>query len=151
MGAHAVSAKRFHATVSDTGKLQPEDAAAWAGALAALRGQRVVVTVERPQSVRSKRANAYWWAVIVPFFQEVWSAGRVAASLPPYDKEQAHEVLVQVLAGYEDGPLPGTRVRKLTRDMFTREFAQLVDGARALAREQYGSVIPLPGERWEEE
>lgn len=145
-----MSERRFAATVSASCALLPEDHAAWLAHLAHLRGQHVVVTVATPQSVRSRRANAYWWGVVVRFFQEVWSVGRAAAGLPPYDRDETHEVLVQVLVGYEDGPLPGTRVRKRTSLMDKAQFAQLVDGARALALEQYGAVIPLPGEPWEE-
>lgn len=145
-----MSEKRFPATVSAACAIVPDDRAVWLAHLTRLRGERVVVTVATPKAVRSLRANGYWWRIVVPFFQEVWSAGRVAAGLPPYDSDETHEVLVQVLVGYEDGPMPGTRVRKRTSLMDKAQFAQLVDGARALALEQYGAVIPLPGEPWEE-
>lgn len=142
--------KRFHAVVSPACQLVPDDRPLWLAALSRLRGERVVVTVARPKTLRSLRANRYWWGVIVPFFQEVWSAARIEQGLPPYDKDDVHDVLVQILEGYEDGPLPGTRVRKRTSRMDKPDFAHLVDGARQLALQQYGAVIPLPGERWEE-
>lgn len=145
-----MSEKRFPATVSSACAIVPDDRAVWLAHLTRLRGERVVVTVATPKAVRSLRANRYWRGVIVPFFRDVWSVGRTSAGLPPYDSDETHDVLVQVLVGYEDGPMPGTRVRKRTSLMDTAQFAELVDGARAMALEQYGAVIPLPGEPWEE-
>ncbi len=91
---------------------------------------------------RSLSANAYWWATVVPFFQDVWSAGRT----PPYTKQQVHDVLVQVLIGCEDGPYPGSRLQKETHTMTAIEFAHLIDAAKQLAWDQYQAHIPEPGE-----
>ena len=91
---------------------------------------------------RSLSANAYWWATVVPFFQDVWSACRT----PPYTKQQVHDVLVQVLIGCEDGPYPGSRVQKETHTMTAIEFAHLIDAAKQLAWDEYQARIPEPGE-----
>ncbi len=146
-----MSELQFHATVSPDCKLVQEDRVSWMAALSTLRGERLIVTLEKPKKTRSARANRYWWSCVVPIFQEVWSIGRVQAGLPPYDRDQTHDVLVQVLGGYEDGPMPGTRVRKPTSQMSSAEFAKLVDDARELALHQYGMAIPAPGEKWSDE
>ena len=142
---------RFAATVSAECKLVPEAPATWAASLSELRGQPVVVTITKPKKQRSLQANRYYFGCVVPVFQEIWSLGRTRANpgAPPYDRDETHEVLVQVLVGYEDGPLPGSRVRKRTSEMDTAAFARFVDAARELALLQYGCVIPAPGEQWE--
>lgn len=146
-----MSERAFRASVDEACRIVPDDWPAWQAQLASLRGQRVIARLERERDARTLRANAYWWGVVVRFFQEVWSLGRTQAGLPPYNPDETHDVLVQVLVGYEDGPLPGSRVRKRTSLMDKTAFARLVDDARALALQQYGSVIPLPGERGDEE
>ncbi len=140
---------RFAAKVSAECKLVPDAPATWAASLSELRGQPVIVTIAKPKKARTLRANAFWWAVVVPVFQEVWSIGRVRAGLPPYDRDETHDVLVQVLAGFDDGPMPGTRVRKRTSEMDSAEFAKFVESARELALTQYGMHLPQPGEHWD--
>jgi hypothetical protein len=142
-------ALRFECTVSPECKLVPRAPATWLASLSELRGQPVIVSIAKPKKLRSLRANAYWHACITPIFQEIWSLGRTKQGLPPYDRDETHEVLVQVLAGYEDGPLPGTRVRARTSEMDSVRFAKLVDDARELALHNYGVTIPAPGETFE--
>ncbi len=142
---------RFSAKVTEDCKLSLEAPAVWAAALSDLRGQPVIVTLEKPKKRRSNSQNAYWYGVVVPFFLELWSrARRYPHGLRPYTKDQVHEVLVEALAGCEDGPLPGTRIRLRTRDMDTATFAKLVDRARELAMHDYGAPLPAPGEKWED-
>jgi hypothetical protein len=89
--------------------------------------------------------------MVVPTFQELWSIGREQIGLPGYDRDETHDVLVQILVGFEDGPIPGTRVRRRTSEMDSARFAKMIDDARELAREKYGMHIPEPGESTEEE
>ncbi len=142
-------ALRFECTVSPECKLVPRAPATWLASLSELRGQPVIVSIAKPRQQRSLQANRYYFGCVVPIFQEVWSLARTKAGLPPYSREETHEVLVQVLVGCEDGPLPGTRVRKRTSEMDTAAFAKFVDAARELAMQQYGCVIPAPGESFE--
>jgi hypothetical protein len=142
--------RRFYASVNDESKLVLEDRIAWAASLSDLRGQRVVVTITKPKKHRSVQANKFWWSLVVPTFQEVWSNARDRAGLPEYTKEETHDVLVQVLAGCEDGPLPGSRVRKRTSEMSTAQFSKMIDDARELALHKYGMAMPAPGESWDE-
>lgn len=141
---------RLTATVNERGRLVPDASSMWAASIREFAGKRVVVTIETEKTRRSSSQNAYWWAVVVPFFQEIWSrARRGPHNLPPYTKDQVHEVLVEALAGFEDGPLPGTRVRVSTSGMDSATFARLVDRARELAMHDYQSSLPAPGEQYE--
>lgn len=137
------------ATVNDKGQLVPEAPAVWNASIRELVGKRVVVTVETEKKVRSTQANRYYWSCVVPIFQEVWSIARSKLGLEPLTKEESHEVLVQVLVGCEDGPLPGSRIRRRTSEMDSKEFAAYVEKCRALAQEQYGMWIPAAGEEYE--
>jgi len=139
---------RLPATVDDIGRLMPDVPHVWAVSLRAFAGKRVSVSIQTQAHRRSTQANRYWWSCVVPVFQEVWSHGRTALNLPPYDKDQAHEVLVQALAGFEDGPLPGTRVRVKTSDMDAATFGKLIERARELALHDYQMFIPAPGEQY---
>jgi hypothetical protein len=145
-----VSELHFSGEVNAQGKLLFDDRPAFVQAVAVLAGHRVVVTLERAATRRSSQANRFWWGVVIPAFGDIWSPARVARGLPPYTPDDVHEVLVQVLLGFEDGPVAGTRVRKRTSIRNTAEFAQLVDDARALAVQQYRVHIPAPNEPWEE-
>jgi hypothetical protein len=146
-----MSERRFYATVSDESKLIPEDRIAWAASLSDLRGERVVITLAKPKKHRSLQSNRYWFGIVVPIFQEIWSLGREKLGLPPYDKDETHDVLVQVLAGFDDGPLPGSRVRKRTSEMDTAVFSKLIADARELALHNYGVFVPEPGQSWNED
>jgi hypothetical protein len=95
---------------------------------------------------RSYQANRYWQGVVVPIFQEIWGRGRAKLKLPPYTKQQVHDVLVQAWAGTEDGPLPGTRVRVSTADTDVKTFYALTEWARGLAWDEYQVRIPEANE-----
>lgn len=137
-----MSQARFSATVEPGGKLKPDAPTVWAATLAPWAGKRVVVTVETERQRRSVQANARYWACVVPLFQQVWSDARVRAGLPGYTREEVHEVLVQVVAGCEDGPLPGSRVRVRTSEMDSPTFAKYVQRCEELAWQQYQVQVP---------
>lgn len=133
-----MSELRFQATVEPGGRLKPEAPAVWAASLAKLAGKRVTVTIKPESHRRSNQANKRYWSCIVPVFQQVWSEGRAI----PYTREEVHEVLVQVLVGCEDGPLPGSRVRVRTSEMSTEDFAAFTRAAEQLAWDEYQCRVP---------
>ena len=139
---------RATATIAD-GRLVIDDPMGWRMKLSEAKPGHGVLTYEPDRTVRSSQANRYWWGVIVDTFRDIWSRGRVTAGLPPYTREETHSVLVQVLAGSEPGPLAGSVLHLPTRAMDTAQFSALIDGARALAWDQYQLNIPAPGDRWE--
>jgi hypothetical protein len=146
-----MKSRKFYADVSQDCQIVPESLPTWLATLSDLRGQKIIVSLDTPKKVRTMRANRYWWGMVVPTFQELWSIGREQIGLPGYDRDETHDVLVQILVGFEDGPIPGTRVRKRTSEMDSARFAKMIDDARELAREKYGMHIPEPGESTEEE
>ena len=139
----------FPAEVSSEAKLTVDRSLVKAALhrLAPKRGsRRLVLSLEPFRSVRSTRQNRYWFGVVVKEFGDLWSKGRKAAGLPGYTQEQVHDVLVEVILGFEEGPIPGTRVRKPTRSLSTLDFEKLADEARHIALHDYGMEIPLPNE-----
>jgi hypothetical protein len=130
----------------EAGRLVLADPATWRLMLAEAKPGRYVVTVEPERHVRSTQANRYWWGVVVDCFRGIWSKGRTALDLPPYTKEEAHSVLVQVILGSEPGPLPGSVLAVPTRNTNSKVFAALVDKGRELAYQEYRVHIPPPGE-----
>ena len=137
---------RFRCTVSQIGTLNILESEAWRAELRKHAGKEVWLEIKSEKEQRSSQANKYWWGVIVQFYQDVWSLNRPAT----LTKDQAHDVLVRVLYGTEPGPM-GQTIRRETKGMDTKEFAEMVDKARALALQQYGSHVPGPGEHWEDE
>lgn len=137
---------RFEALVEEGGKLIFTNPALFRRGLARLAGKRVYLSVETERALRSTVQNRYWFGVIVETFRDMWSKGRKEAGLPPYTKEQAHDVLVQVLLGTEEGPVLGSRVSVPTRTLNAAEFSALIEKARSMAAQDYGMNIPEPGD-----
>lgn len=138
---------RLGATVTEKGGLKPDAPTIWAALLSKLAGKRVVVTIQPEATRRSSQANARYWSCIVPVFQQIWSEARVKAGLPGYTREEVHEVLVQVLVGCEDGPLPGSRVRVRTSTMSKEQFQAFTKAAEDLLWQQYR--VPVPDGDWQ--
>jgi len=132
-------------TITADHRLELDDKARWRGQLAGMKPGRVVISVQTEKALHSDRQRGYHWGVIVPFFQELWSAPRVEAGLEPYTKDETHYALVLILRGSTEGP-HGTRLPVPTRNMTTEEYSALDKDARALAWDQYRARIPEPNE-----
>jgi hypothetical protein len=135
---------RFSAQITPLGRLVLDDEPRWRAALLRWAGLRVSVDLAKPK--RSDRANRYYFGRVVTTFQGIWSKGRVAIGLPPYTKEEAHSVIVQVCLGSVPGPVAGTVLPKPTRDMPSDVFADLTNKARKLAWDEYQIHIPEANE-----
>lgn len=138
---------RLGATVTDKGGLKPDVPTVWAASLSKLAGKRVVVTIQPEATRRSKKQNDRYWSLIVPIFQQIWSEGRVALSLPGYTKQEVHRIIKAQILGEDEGPLPGTHVEKQTRNMDTKEFAKFTEEAEQLLWQQYR--VPVPDGDWQ--
>jgi hypothetical protein len=137
--------KYYEALVKD-GKLVFTNPADIRQALTRLAGKRVYVSLETEHALRTTVQNRYWFGVVVETFRAIWSKRRTEVGLPPYTKEQVHDVLVQVLLGTEEGPILGSRVSVPTKTLTPAEFSVLIDKARQMAQEDYQMEIPEPGE-----
>jgi hypothetical protein len=112
-------------------------------ALKAFEGINITITIAKRKKQRSNNQNAYYWAVIVVFWQNIllteW--GDV------YSKDQTHEFL-KYNCNYiekvneETGEI--LRISKSTTENSTVEQELLCTNARNLALEMFNTVIPLP-------
>jgi hypothetical protein len=123
------------------GRLKLRNREQWDAYGRSMAGKDVVLTVETPAQRRTAQTNSYWWSVVVEFFREVWSRERGRE----YSKEDAHEVLVQHILGFEEGPHE-TRIRKRTRDLTQEDFSRLIEEAKHIAWQDYRARIPEPNE-----
>ena len=137
---------KYHEALVKEGKLVFTDVAKFRAELSRLAGTRVYVSIATERALRSVIQNKYWFGVIVETFRSMWSKTRIENGLPPYTKEQVHDVLVQVLLGTEEGPVLGSRVSVPTRNLTPTDFSNLIDKARAMARDDYSMELPEPGE-----
>jgi len=126
--------------VAKTLKMSRPERARFDAYVATLSGP-VVLTVETAAQRRTAQTNSYWWSVVVEFFREQWSRERGRE----YTKEDAHDVLVQHILGFEEGPHE-TRIRKRTRDLKQEDFSRLIEEAKHIAWQDYRSRIPEPNE-----
>jgi hypothetical protein len=134
----------FSGQVNAQGRLVLDDEVGWRLFLAKWHGRRIGIEAEPEYVHRSIRSNKYYFGRVVKTLQGIWSRGRTAIGLPPYTKHEAHSVVVQVCAGSEPGPLPGSVLAIPTRTMPQDVFSKLIDDARQLAWDQYEVNIP-PG------
>lgn len=139
---------KFSAVVSNNSTLIPTAPVALKKWLEKRKGACVVMELLDETSRRTKQANSYYWGCVVQTFMDIWSKPRVAESLPPYSKDEVHEVLVKVLFGTMKGPL-GVDIAVPTHTMDKDTFnTLLIERAKELAWQQYEVRIPDP-ETWE--
>jgi hypothetical protein len=101
-------------------------------------GQRVTVEIEREKSIRSLRANARYWSVLIPLAQDFLSKTRDV----PLSKDQCHYVLVAAFAGCDETPLGLVPVR--TSSMTTAQFATYCETVQVWLAEN-GYYVPDGG------
>lgn len=120
------------------------DAAALAIALREFEGRRVVVEIEREKSIRSVRANARYWTILIPLAGDLLQKkqGRVL----PYSKEQVHWIIKSAFLGCEDNPLGGPPVPLDSHTLSTEEFYNFTEEVSAWLA-QNGYPIPVQGEQ----
>lgn len=97
-------------------------------------GHRFVETIERERPLRSLRANARYWGLLVPLAQHQLSKTRDI----PLSKDQVHFVLVGAFAGCDVTALGPVPVR--TRTMDVRQFSVFCERVQAWLADQGLSV-----------
>jgi hypothetical protein len=117
------------------GKFIPDDKAAFVKAFCRKDGTRMVVTAKRFVPKRSNDANAYWWAVVIPLFQEEMGLD---------DPQQVHSAVLCAIGHYEPREILGEvkPMPKRTRDLPADEFSRLIDSAHRLFAEYFGGRFP---------
>jgi hypothetical protein len=128
------AANNFTGTMRD-GEFIPDDPAGYARALSRKDGTRMVMTVKRFVPKRSNDANAFWWACVIPLFQEEMGID---------DKYRVHEIVLMQIGHCEIREVFGrqARVAKPTRDLPADEFRALIEKAERLFAEYFGGRFP---------
>lgn len=130
-----MSAPTAHMGTVKGGKFLPDDRAAFARAFCRKDGTRMVVTAKKWVPKRSNDQNAYWWACVIPLFQEEMGLD---------DPYQVHHAVLCAIGHYEAKEILGEvkPVPKRTRDLPADEFSKLIDAANRLFAEYYGGRLP---------
>lgn len=97
---------------------------------------------------RSLRANAYYWAAVIPAFQQF-----AAEQGDDWDKETCHEIIVRNTLGETTAIVKSTgevlaKVRRPTHTLNSEEFSRFVDQAIAWLGD-YGIYVPPPEQFYE--
>jgi hypothetical protein len=135
----------FAAEVTAEGVLRFAEPMRWRTRLAALRGKKLTVTVEREVKRRGDPANRYYWAAVARAVAEYLSIGREL----PLSKDDAHRVLCSAFIGTEDTPLGPTPCRSST--LTSEQFSTFIERIKAHAASEWGLRIPGPDEAWADE
>jgi hypothetical protein len=125
----------FYGRIDKTGKVQFDNALAWAQHCQSLKGASVEVTCRKQRTQRSLKQNAAYWAIVVP----------AIADYCGYEKDEAHEALKFrfLRKGEPDALLPTSRS---TTELTVQEFEDYVRQVRQFAAETLGLDIPEPSE-----
>ena len=117
-------------------------------AIASFEGKRIYVTIEQEKEKRTNSQNAYWWAVVVPIFQQgLHDAGMTRT------KEQTHELIGDLIKQrYGYSPLEkefqvNDQVyveKRRTSELTKKEFMELVAYAKEFGREVFRITVPDP-------
>ena len=115
-------------------------------ALKSFEGVNITITIAKRKKQRSNNQNAYYWAVIVPFWQNIFLTewGDV------YSKDQTHEFLkynCNYLEKVNEKTGEILRLSKSTTENSTVDQELMCKNARDLALEMFTVTIPLPNEQ----
>jgi len=97
----------FTASVDKEGRLviHQREQGRWIGWLMKHAGKAITIIATREKKRRSDAQNKRYWSLIVPCFSE-WSG---------YEKDEAHEVLLQLFSKFEDHLPSGEVVERIRR------------------------------------
>ncbi len=102
--------------------------------LSGLEGKRIELTLEKERNARTLSQNSYYWGVIIEILGNHFG----------YDPESMHEALkFKFLRQHEDSDLVTVGS---TAKLSTVEFGEYLDKVIQWAAQDYGIVIPDPGE-----
>lgn len=107
---------------------------------------RVIVTVEKIYRKRTTNENAYYWACVVPFYQQ----GTYDIQGEQISKEQAHERLKQHCNYVEHiNEQTGECLKFIidTKSLSTVEFEEYLEKCRRFIYEWFNITVPLPNEQ----
>lgn len=109
--------------------------------LSKLAGKRIRLTIEEDRPVRSRNANAFWWAVVIPAIAD-------ELGHPKHEHDAVHDAVVRHIAGLKPNTDPRLQIRVSTHDMDMEDFGVLIEQAVIWAATDLGIVIPDPDKQW---
>lgn len=112
---------------------------AWAIAAREFEGRRVTVEIDKEKSIRSVRANARYWTILVPLASHHLGKTRDIQ----LSKDQTHWILASAFVGIETTDLGA--VPKETHTLSTEEFYNFTEEVSAWLT-GLGYPIPEQGE-----
>lgn len=107
-------------------------------------GKRVVIEIDREKSLRSLKANNYYFGVLVVLAGHHLNKNRKEQGLTPLSKDQVHWVLKSAFLGCEETPLGPVPVASHDKDSQT--FHYFMEKVRLWLEEDCGYPVPAPGE-----
>lgn len=117
-----------------------------ADAIKSFSGKEIEIIIKRKYKQRSTVQNAFYWAVTLPFFQnlfhEAWGEIRPI--------EEIHEIL-KATCNYTEIPNPATgeiqRIPKSTTELTTSEWMDFELQMDQFARDFFNATLPKPNEQ----
>lgn len=130
----------FPGRFDDRAEFKPADPEKFRTARLKLAGKRAEVVFRKPKSKRSLEQNKWHWGIAVPMIADSLGYDR-------HEYKEVHYALVAKCFGTKFDPklkieIPNKRSSELT----TREFAELMEWEVRYAAQEWGVVLPLPGE-----
>ncbi len=102
-----------------------------------LRNRAHVIEIKEAHPKRSLGANAYYWAVVIKFYQH-------PDCMAEKNKKYVHSVLGDLFRMVDCDDTPSGKRLKGTSEMDSKEFWDYIDECRALYHDWYGGEIPDP-------
>jgi hypothetical protein len=127
----------WSAVCDSTGKLHLDSPSVFKAWVATLANKPVEIIVRQQRRNRSKRANAYWWGVVIPTIAD-------ALGYLPYEHEAVHDAVVRKIVGLRPESDPRLEIRQSTHDMDVQDFGVLIEATVIWAATDLGVVVPDP-------
>lgn len=129
-------APAFVGFVDGTGRLTIDRMAHFKAYVKHFSGEVVEIEVRKRRSKRSLKANAFYWAAVLPPIKE---------RLEGWTLDEVHEAMKAKFLSKEDLTLGLTKIGS-SRKLNTEQFAEYLDSIILWAAEKLGVVIELPAE-----
>lgn len=123
------------------GRMNFEQPAIFKEAVKGLRPRRHVLEIKEYSPRRSNGANAYYWAVVIPYFCQEWG---LDPQIKSHGEYMHYDVLGQELRQIPDGLRPGKTRTQTTHDMTGSEFWAYIHRCNMLYFDQFNGYFPPP-------
>ena len=130
--------KRLYFNPKD-GNLNMEKPSEFRETVKGLKPKRHVMEIKEYVEKRSLGANAYMWAIVIPYFMEEY--GLVDSES---NKNRMHDLLGQELRMIDDDLRPGKKRMQGTSEMDASEFWKYINKCQLLFQDYFHGSFPPP-------